>query len=94
MIPVCEISFAADNPGCLHSCIHKNFRTCLLPVSDNSVVEMVLIYGVPKANIFLTWELAQPFAIIITMCRSKDYKKGEDDKNKHGFFGGVYPAIG
>ncbi len=58
----------------------------MLPVSDNSVVEMVSIYGVPKANIFLTWELAQPFTIIIiTMCRSKDFKKGEDDRNKHGF---------
>ncbi len=48
-LTACEISFAADNSGCLHSCIHKNLRTCLLPVSDNSVVEMVSIYEVPKA---------------------------------------------
>ncbi len=86
MIPVCEISFVADNPGCLHSCIHKNLRTCLLPVSDNSVVEMVSIYGVPKANLFLTWELAQlAFHHNNIMRRSKDFKKGGDDKNKHGF---------
>ena len=40
--------------------------------------------GSPKLNYFSPSPAFRHNNIVL-LCRSKDYKKGEDDKNKHGF---------